>query len=185
MHLSDSQRRRQVPPFFTDHTPRHFETSGLVSPRQSPEIFGFSGHDSNDTPAISSSSIMRRPTPDRATREQHYQASSLVLRKDLLQTEEDLSGDGMLSRADSWSLHCLYSNQRPYMASVNDKMNATDSVLERTETRRLADFLRDTGPTAPHRKPSKVERRVKHHGAKKALRFLRIGHKQRAPGPDE
>ena len=87
------------------------------------------------------------------------------------------------SRPDSWSMHFDRTDQAPYSsAGATDDMMTQTSLLnlpKENPSRDLAFFLRTTGPTAPHRRPSKIEQHPRRNATpKNALRFLRLGHKR-------
>ncbi|KAF2722194.1 hypothetical protein K431DRAFT_57476 [Polychaeton citri CBS 116435] len=85
---------------------------------------------------------------------------------------------------DSWSMHCACTNQAPYSSSTPplkaSNMMTQTSILQLPKgnaSHDLAFFLRTTGPTAAHRKPSKLEDQ-KRSAPRNALRFFKVGHKR-------
>ncbi|KAK5115390.1 hypothetical protein LTR85_009850 [Meristemomyces frigidus] len=113
--------------------------------------------------------------PSAVERENIRKASSSILREDSILIEEE---SGEASRPDSWSMHYSCSNQAPYASSKDDIMMTQTSFLtlpRDNASHDLAFFLRTTGPTAPHRRPSKIEHPRRAVAAPKhALRFLKI-----------
>lgn len=114
-------------------------------------------------------------------------ASGSILREDTIQIEEQT---GNISRPDSWSIHCDRTDQAPYLSTppedrkIGDGMNTTLSLprLPRDNASHdLAFFLRTTGPTAPHRRPSTVEHPRRAAVPKSALRFLKRQKRSAAP----
>lgn len=95
------------------------------------------------------------------------------------------------SRPDSWSMHYDRTDQAPYSPTELDSstMMTQASLLtlpKDNPSRDLALFLRMTGPTAPHRRPSKIEQHPRRgvSAPKNALRFLKLGRKRpQTPGP--
>lgn len=176
MHLSGLHRRHPAPSF-VDHTPREFEITSL-SPSQSPEMFASASMAVGAGPLFTNA-IMGQ-TPSAAEREELRKASSTILREDSIRIEEEPAD---FSRPDSWSMHCVYTNQAPYSMCKDDDMMTATSHLHLPKENPSADlafFLRTTGPAAPHRRPSKIEHPRKAVAApKKALSLLRI--RQRRP----
>lgn len=83
------------------------------------------------------------------------------------------------SRPDSWSMHYDRTDQAPYSSCIRDNMMTQTSLLKlpkENPSRELAFFLRTTGPTAPHRLPSKIGRQPR--ASRNALRILGLGHKR-------
>ncbi|KAI7092516.1 hypothetical protein KC352_g40262, partial [Hortaea werneckii] len=184
MQLSGQHRRHPLrTPAFVDHTPKEFEIVS-ISPSQSPEIFG----SSNMPLKISlpySNSIMGQGSSV-LERDGARKPSGSILREDSIKIEEE-TGD--VSRPDSWSIHCARTDQAPYLTGKrqkddDDDMNTTTSlprVPRDNASHDLAFFLRTTGPTAPHRRPSKVEHPGRAAAPKTALRFFK--RQKRSPVP--
>lgn len=113
--------------------------------------------------------------PSATERENARKASSSILRRKSIQIEESEN----FSRPESWSMHFDCTNQAPYSAKDDDDDMITQTSLLRlphdNPSHALAEFLRTTGPTATHRRPSKLERpqRVP-PGPMSALRFLKL-----------
>ena len=117
--------------------------------------------------------------PSAAEREHARKASSTILREDSIYVEESDN----TSQPDLWSMHYDCTSQAPYSPRPNDQMMTQASLLhlpKENASHDLAFFLRTTGPTAPHRRPSKIESpRRAVAGRKDALRFLKIKQKRR------
>ncbi|KAK4548282.1 hypothetical protein LTR36_010152 [Oleoguttula mirabilis] len=154
MQLSGLHRRHPAPAFI-NHTPKEFEITPL-SPSQSPEMFGHTGLAVGAGP-LYTNAIMGQ-APSAVERENLRKASSTILREDSIHIEEE---SGEASRPDSWSMHYDCTNQAPIKAASHD----------------LAFFLRTTGPTASHRRPSKNEH-PRRALAENALRFLKKAQKR-------
>lgn len=80
-------------------------------------------------------------------------------------------------------MHYDCTNQAPYSDTAT--MMTTNSLVQlpyNHPSRELAFFLKTTGPTAPHRKPSKAERGPRRGGSAKrnVLGFLKVGEKKAA-----
>jgi len=109
------------------------------------------GADPLDTNSImgKSQSILERDNP-----------SSINSREKPIRIGEGPQRPDELSRPDSWSLHYDRTDQAPYACSKDDnKMITATSLLTlpaSNASHDLAFFLRTTGPTAPHRRPSKI-----------------------------
>lgn len=86
------------------------------------------------------------------------------------------------SRPDSWSMHYDRTDQAPYDTGVQDEMMTQASLLtlpKENPSRDLAFFLRTTGPTAPHRRPSKIDPHSRRTATpNNAFRFLKLGQKR-------
>jgi hypothetical protein len=112
--------------------------------------------------------------PSAAEREHARKASSTILREDSIRVEESDN----VSLPDSWSMHFDCTNQAPYSTVDKEHTNARTDLHRTTKDgslRELVDFLRDTGPIPPHRRPSKIEyasRTVARR--KKAMQFLKL-----------
>lgn len=125
--------------------------------------------------------------PSAAEREHVRKASSTILREDSIRVEESEK----LSPADSWSMHFDCTNQAPYCAAGKENLRPRSDVrlpAKDTPLREMAKFLRESGPTPPHRRPSKLENPSKAlAGRRKAMQFLKI--KQQSShvlfGPDQ
>lgn len=179
MQLSGLHRRHPAPTFI-NHTPKEFESTPL-SPSQSPEMFGPTGIAVGAGP-LYTNAIMGQ-APSAIERENLRKASSTILREDSILIEEE---PGEVSRPDSWSMHYSCSNQAPYVSGKDDNMLTQTSFLtlpRDNASHDLAFFLKTTGPTAPHRRPSKIEHpRRAVVTPKNALRFLKIA-PRRPPTP--
>lgn len=112
--------------------------------------------------------------PSATERENARKASSTILRRDCIHIEESEN----FSRPESWSMHFDCTNQAPYSTKEDDEMMTQTSLLHlppENPSHDLAFFLRTTGPTAPHRRPSKLERPQRAaSGPKNAFRFPKI-----------
>lgn len=183
MQLSGQHRRHPLrTPTFVDHTPKEFEIIP-INPSQSPEIFG-----SSNMPlkiALPYSNSIMGQGPSVLERDGARKPSGSILREDSIKIEEE-TGD--VSRPDSWSIHCARTDQAPYLTGKrqkdDDDMNTTTSlprVPRDNASHDLAFFLRTTGPTAPHRRPSKVEHPGRAAAPKTALRFFK--RQKRSPVP--
>jgi hypothetical protein len=132
--------------------------------------------------------------PSAIERENARVASSTILRQDTITIEESPRIEGppklkepeSLSRPDSFSMHFDCTDQAPYSPETNGRMITQSSLLGIPRTNAshdLAFFLKTTGPTAPHRRPSKVDRpRQAVAAPKNALRFLRLKQKKSSLG---
>lgn len=153
MQLSGLHRRHPVPTFI-NHIPKEFEITPL-SPSQSPEMFGPTGIAVAAGP-LYTNAIMGQ-APSAVERENIRKASSTIFREDSILVEEE-SID--VSRPDSFSIHCDYTDQAPYSTDRDDEMMTSTSHLRLPKdnaSHDLAFFLRTTGPSAPHRRPSKID----------------------------
>jgi hypothetical protein len=112
--------------------------------------------------------------PSAAEREHARKASSTILREDSFRVEESEN----VSLTDSWSMHFDCTTQAPYStAGKETKIPRTDLPRGSKENPlyELAQFLRNTGPLAPHRRPSKIENPSRAIAKRrKALQFLRL-----------
>lgn len=115
-----------------------------------------------------------------ASQRDHVRETSLQItaRHDI-----DIEESEQPSRPDSWSLHYDRTDQAPYSTGVPNTMMTQTSLLNLPKgnpSRDLAFFLTTTGPSPPHRRPSKVEEHPRRgvSNPKNALRFLRLGHKR-------
>lgn len=105
-------------------------------------------------------------------RERSHHPSPWILREDSVHIEEAEASENP-SRPDSWSMHQLSISNHTYLVDDTDScspccisdctdqapyaMNTQDSLLRLPSdnpSHYLAFFLRSTGPTAPHRRPS-------------------------------
>ncbi|KAF2159535.1 hypothetical protein M409DRAFT_60747 [Zasmidium cellare ATCC 36951] len=204
MQLSavQQQRRKANVPTFANHTPRAWEITATDPSSQSPglpDMFGAPtgmtigaepGYCVNMGQAPSSSS-----SSNAYERERIRKASSTILREDSIQqrfesastttTDEHYwsSTTVPLSREDSWSMNYDCTTQAPYSNSSkrDDDMITQSSLVNLPHSAKsydLAFFLRTTGPTAPHRRPSKVEPPKRSVSGKNAFRFLKRGQKR-------
>ena len=112
--------------------------------------------------------------PSATEREHVRKASTTIFREDCIRVEESES----VSRPDSdYSIHWDDTTQPPYVQETEGKMMTQNSLLTlpvKNASYKLALFLKTTGPIAPHRRPSKVERaRRTYANPKAALRFLK------------
>jgi hypothetical protein len=191
--------RRQPAPTFVNHTPKTFEITAPGSPSQSPEMFGPAGMAVGAGPFYTNAIMGQAPSATTAAfdeRDSVRKASGTIIREDFsIRIEEEyprrqqqqLDSGIELSSPDSWSLNFAYTDQAPYCSSDSrdgDTKMMTQQSLPRlpreNKSYDLAYFLRTTGPTAPHRRPSKVGHPRRSVAApKKALRFLKLG--QRRP----
>lgn len=204
MQLSGLLQRRKanVPPF-ANHTPRAWEITATDPSSQSPgppDMFGAPTGmtigaeplycvNMGQAPSSTSSSTA---VYDKQQRDKIRKASSTILREDSIQQTEEISDEHWssttvpLSREDSWSMHYDCTNQAPYSngpRSTDGSMITQQSLVNLPRDNKyydLAFFLKTTGPTAPHRRPSKCEpvppkRSV---SGKNAFRFLKRGQKR-------
>ncbi|KAK5175333.1 uncharacterized protein LTR77_000471 [Saxophila tyrrhenica] len=156
---------------FVNHTPRHFETITLVPPtpedteagKMSPSCRAF-GAGPLYTKAIMGQS------PSAEEREQQREAYSTILREDSIHVEESENPD-TYSRPDPFSIHHDCTDQAPYA------MITEQSLLHlpfKNPSHDLAFFLRTTGPTTPHHRPSKVSQPARPPvPSKNAFKFLK------------
>jgi len=157
-------------PRFVDHTPRHFDIT-VLSPSHPPEMFGPAGMAlpsvMGQLPSATEVESVRKPST----------TSTTIVREYSIHVEEE-----GVSRPDSWSMHYDSTDQAPYAVPEDDKMMTSTNILhvpKENPSHDLAFFLRTTGPTAPHRRPSKVEHQRRAIVApQRALRFLRIGQRR-------
>ena len=112
--------------------------------------------------------------PSAAEREHARTASSTILREDSIRVVESEN----VSLADSWSMHFDCTTQAPYSTVDKDvKIPRADLPRGSKESPlfELAHFLRNTGPLAPHRRPSKIENPSRAIARpRKALQFLKL-----------
>ncbi|KAK1044362.1 hypothetical protein LTR74_018306 [Friedmanniomyces endolithicus] len=115
-----------------------------------------------------------------------HRPSVTIVREDSIQIEKEASVDCAQSRQNScWSIHCDRTDQAPYtLSKYAGEMMTSTSLLglpRENPSADLAFFFRTTGPVAPHRRPSKAERRPSSGvvtPAKKALQFLKLWPRQ-------
>lgn len=121
--------------------------------------------------------------PSAVERENVRKASSTILREDSILIEEESSD---VSRPDSWSLNCDDTSQAPYTIGKDDKMMTSTSLLtlpRENASHELAWFLKNTGPTAPHRRPREISQPKRAVAApKNAFRFLKLGRRRARDG---
>lgn len=177
---------RNPRPSFANHTPRAWEITA-IDPSQFPtssDMFGPTGT------TLVSATIMGQG-PSRTERETIRDASSTIFRQDSIQQteEESLYTLPPFERDDSFSIHYGCTNQAPYSNYTDARLphdiaNDNDNMMTQTSLSRLprdnashdlAFFLRTTGPTAPHRKPNKVDHPRRTVSAPKKLRFFGLG----------
>ncbi|EME48877.1 hypothetical protein DOTSEDRAFT_49267 [Dothistroma septosporum NZE10] len=129
--------------------------------------------------------------PSAAEREEVRKASSTIFREDTIVRQVEVNREyelPTLSREDSWSMHCAYTDQAPYSNAKSyhgdSKMMTSTSMLHLPRgnaSKELVDFLRRTGPPEPHRRPSKIEHPRRSISAPKhALKMLKLGGKRQA-----
>lgn len=184
MQLSVLHRRKQTPNFH-DHTLKDVETT-VSDPWSSFNMFGVEGLPFA-AGALYTNAIMGH-TPSALEREKARKASSTILREDLIVVEES---EDIIPTPDSFSLHHVCTTQAPYSTSANgetttdgQRLTHADPPNEHTNSYDLAIFLRETGPTELHRKPSKADRPKRAVSASRhALRFFRLGGTKRPPPP--
>ncbi|KAK5131736.1 hypothetical protein LTR08_000625 [Meristemomyces frigidus] len=181
MQLSGGYRRHPAPAF-VDHTPKEFEITPF-SPPPTPEMFGPTGMAVGAGP-LYTNAVMGQ-VPSAVERENFRKASSTILREDSILVEEE-PGEG--SQPDWWSLHCDDTTSAPYSSDKDERMMTQTSLLNLPRdnaSHDLAFFLRTTGPTAPHRRPSKPSKIDQPRRAvaapKNALRFLKIPRRPTTP----
>ena len=114
--------------------------------------------------------------PSAAEREHARKASSTILREDSFRVEESEN----VSLADSWSMHFDCTTQAPYSPVGREtKVPRADLPQGSRENPmyELAKFLRESGPLAPHRRPSKIENPSRAIARRnRALQFLKLRH---------
>lgn len=205
MQAPASPHRRTPALAFFDHTPRVFEITAPFSPSQSPASLSDVAASSASMPLgagqLYTNAIMGS-TPSAEQRENVRKASSTILREDFIQVElhdqdqDDratvdttvCTGQEPVQRPEScrswWSTTFDRTDQAPCTTKTDSDMNTQTSMPRLPKgnaSHDLAFFLRTTGPTAPHRRPSKLN----HHPgraisvSKNAFRFLKVG--QRRP----
>ena len=117
--------------------------------------------------------------PSAVEREKARKASSSILRQDCIQIEVSDS----YSPSGSWSMHFDRTDQAPYSSKDDNNEKDDDMMTQNSllcpnpamQSYKLAQFLRTTGPTAPHRRPSKLDRpRTAVYRTRNALRFLKL-----------
>lgn len=188
MQASGLQRPRRAKVLsFANHTPRSWEISP-IDPSQSPgpsDMFGAStGSDLHYLDNMGQA-------PSAAEREEVRKASSAIFREDSIVRQVEVNREyelPPLSREDSWSMHCAYTDQAPYSNANaktyhgDSKMMTSTSMLHLPKgnaSKELVDFLRRTGPPEPHRRPSKIEHPRRTVSApKSALKMLKLGGKR-------
>lgn len=127
--------------------------------------------------------------------------STTILRQDFIQQTFEASSQRpsspqtlSLSRPESWSMHYDCTSQAPYLnkyTTAGASNSSEDRMMPQTSLARLpkensregshdlAFFLRTTGPTAPHRRPSKVEHPRRTISAKNAFRLFKSNGEKR------
>lgn len=172
MQLSGLHRRNHAPTF-VNHTPRKITVQDFS--QSGPEMLGPTGMAISAGP-LYVNAIMGQ-APSAAERDYARKASSTILREDSIHVEESEN----LPTPDSFSIHHDCTSQAPYSTSQDDEMITQASLLHLPKdnpSHDLAFFLQTTGPTAPHRRPSKIEGpRYGKHAPKNALRFLGVKRK--------
>ena len=174
--MQDSRPHRRHPiPAFVNHTPR-FER--LEPSSAQPEMTGPIDM-ALGAGRLYTNAIMGQ-VPSAIERENARKASSTILREDSIHVEESEN----VSRPDSWSMHYDCTDQAPYSDRQDDETMTQASLLHipsENPSHELAFFLRTTGPTAPHRRPSKIEDSPRPtRGPRNAFRFLRAKQRQAA-----
>lgn len=190
MQASGLQRPRRANVLsFTNHTPRSWEISP-IDPSQSPgpsDMFGASTGMNIGSNLHYLDDMGQAPSA--AEREEVRKASSTIFREDSIVRQVEVSREyelPTLSREDSWSMHCAYTDQAPYSNAKSyhgdSKMMTSTSMLHLPKgnaSKELVDFLRRTGPSEPHRRPSKIEHPRRTVSApKNALKMLKLGGKR-------
>lgn len=162
-------------PAFVNHTPRDFQITAH-GPSQYPDMFGPYGFGTapfyTGATMGHSSSVVES---DHARK-----ASSSILREHSIHIKNE---SGELSRPDSFSIHHDCTDQAPYATGDDAEMMTSTSMLPNlpmgNASRDLVFLLRTTGPTAPHRRPSKIQQPGRTmSGPKNALKLLRFGRKK-------
>ena len=160
---------------FVGHRHRPHEITASGSSQAGPEMIGPTGMAFRAGPLYTNAIMGQAPSV--TEREQARKASCTIRREDSIHVEESEN----TSRPESWSIHFDCTNQAPYQSEPTSKMMTQSSLprlLKENASHDLAFFLRTTGPTAPHRRASKVERQQRAAPTpKNALRFLRIRQK--------
>lgn len=178
--------RRNPGPSFTNHTPRAWEITAM-NPSQFPtssEMFGPTGM------TVGSTSIMGQGS-SKTERGHIRDDSSTIFRQNSIQQTEEGSQYTLplFETEDSSSSHYHYTSQPHYNDSIDTRTidgiaNDNDKMMTQTSLSRLprenashdlAFFLRTTGPTAPHRKPSVIDNPRRTVNAPTKLRFFNLG----------
>lgn len=120
----------------------------------------------NDTAMGQGTSALERESA------RHRPSIGAIVREDSIHIEEEPSSD--VSRPDSWSIHCDRTDQAPYHDGEMTTATSLQGMPKGNELREMAWFLKNTGPSAPHRRPSKAERPRAATAPKKALNFLKL-----------
>ena len=125
--------------------------------------------------------IMGQGPPSAAEREHAREASSSILSEDSIQVVESVN----TSFPEAWPLDQDYTSRNSCSPSDDGNMMTQGSILRLPKdnaSHDLAFFLQSTGPTAPHRAPSKVDRpRRAIVGSKTALRLLKLRKRRHEP----
>lgn len=173
--------RRNQAPIFVNHTPR-FEITALNPSQPGPEMLGQTAMAIGAGPLYTNAIMGQGPSA--IERENARKANSTILRQDTITIEKTarIEEPESLSRPDSFSMHFDCTDQEPYCPQSDSKMLTQSSLLgipRDNASYDLADFLKITGPSAPHRRRSKADRpRHVSLKPKNALRFLRPKHKK-------
>jgi len=164
MQLSARPHRHKASAAVLDHTPRPFEITTTLNPSQSPESDSISGTASMGFAAgpLYTNAVMGQ-IPSARQKEDLRKASSTILREDSIKVElhDDVNAADDTDRQDSFSIHHACTDQAPYTNDEDGEMMTQNSLLSlprKSASHDLAQFLRTTGPMAPHRRPSKVDR---------------------------
>lgn len=185
MQLSAHAHRHKASTAFLDHTPRPYEIRTTLKPLHSSDVDSKSDTASMGFAAgpLYTNAIMGQ-IPSAQQREDLRKASSTIFREDSIKVEllDDVNTADDLSRQDSFSIHHACTDQAPYTNDRDDEMMTQNSLLvmpRKAASHDLAQFLRTTGPMAPHRRPSKVDRSKRSAAKpKNVLNMFKSGHRR-------
>ncbi|KAK4901039.1 hypothetical protein LTR49_027351, partial [Elasticomyces elasticus] len=175
--LSGLHRQRSTTPSFVNHSPRHFEITS-VSPSYPSMMFGRRNGVSRSAGPLHTDATIAQVTSAVEWDSIRYSPSCSILGKDAIKIEEEPSSEVSASRPVSWSTHRDRTDQAPYVPAkdVGNMMTSTSllGLPQNNDSAQLAFFLKTTGPSAPHRRPTKVEEPKPGVDApKKVLQFLK------------
>ncbi|WPG97554.1 Hypothetical protein R9X50_00033100 [Acrodontium crateriforme] len=182
MHLSEAPRRNPMRSF-VNHMPRDIEMNANKPSRSSGMPLSSFSMAYGAVPRFTNANMEQ--TFSEIQREGPFRkVGNAFSRAESFDVEEERSGQ---SRPDSpWSIHCSRTDQAPFtlhIAGEDDKTMAQNSLLTLSKSHAshdLAFFLRTTGPTASHRRPSKLKHQWRGtSGTKQALKRLKLRHKKR------
>ncbi|KAK3615833.1 hypothetical protein LTR22_027279 [Elasticomyces elasticus] len=142
-------------------------------------MFGRRNGVSRSAGPLHTDAAMAQATSDIEWDSVRYLPSCSILGKDAIMIEEEPSSEVYASRPDSWSIHCDRTDQAPYVPAkdIGNMMTSTSlfGLPQNNDSAQLAFFLKTTGPSAPHRRPTKVEESKPGVDApKKVLQFFKL-----------